>query len=95
MVKCCVIFEVRTEFFNIILTGFGFKGLTMPYQRHNVYRAEWDKGINVSNKLNGRERNVIVSNFNEMLLSSKENDGRIVLRFEVYTTWNVMTVSIL
>jgi hypothetical protein len=27
MVKCCVLFEVRTEFLNIILTSFGFKGL--------------------------------------------------------------------
>jgi hypothetical protein len=27
MVKCCVLFEVRTEFLNIIYTSFGFKGL--------------------------------------------------------------------
>jgi hypothetical protein len=26
-VKCCVFSEVRTEFLNIILTSFGFKGL--------------------------------------------------------------------
>jgi hypothetical protein len=27
MVKCGVLFKVRTEFLNIIYTGFGFKGL--------------------------------------------------------------------
>jgi hypothetical protein len=27
MVKCDVLFEVRTEFLNIIWTSFGFKGL--------------------------------------------------------------------
>jgi hypothetical protein len=27
MVKCCVFFEVRAEFFNVIQTSFGFKGL--------------------------------------------------------------------
>jgi len=27
MVKCGVLFEVRTEFLNVILTSFGFKGL--------------------------------------------------------------------
>jgi hypothetical protein len=27
MVKCGVLFEVRTEFLNIIYTSFGFKGL--------------------------------------------------------------------
>jgi hypothetical protein len=27
MVKCGVLFEVRTEFLNIIKTSFGFKGL--------------------------------------------------------------------
>jgi hypothetical protein len=29
MVKCGVLFEVRTEFLNIIYTSFGFKGLRM------------------------------------------------------------------
>jgi hypothetical protein len=28
MVKCGVLFEVRTEFLNIIQTSFGFKGIT-------------------------------------------------------------------
>jgi hypothetical protein len=28
MVKCCVLYEVRAEFLNIIETSFGFKGLT-------------------------------------------------------------------
>jgi hypothetical protein len=28
MVKSCVFFAARTEFLNMILTGFGFKGLT-------------------------------------------------------------------
>jgi hypothetical protein len=28
MVTGCVLFEVRTEFLNIIFTSFGFKGLT-------------------------------------------------------------------
>jgi len=28
MVKCCFLFEVRTEFLNIIETNFGFKGLS-------------------------------------------------------------------
>jgi hypothetical protein len=27
MVKCCVLFEVRTKFINIIMTSFGLKGL--------------------------------------------------------------------
>jgi hypothetical protein len=27
MVKCGVLFEVRTEFLNVIYTSFGFKGL--------------------------------------------------------------------
>jgi hypothetical protein len=31
MVKCCVFFAVRTEFLNIILTSFGFKGLIRSY----------------------------------------------------------------
>jgi hypothetical protein len=30
MVKCGVLFEVRTEFLNIIYTGFGFKWLIGP-----------------------------------------------------------------
>jgi hypothetical protein len=30
MVKCCVLFEVRTEFLNNIKTIFGFKGLNIP-----------------------------------------------------------------
>jgi hypothetical protein len=30
MVKCDVIFEVRTEFLNNIYTSFGFKGLKNP-----------------------------------------------------------------
>jgi hypothetical protein len=29
MVKCDVLFEVRTEFLNIILTSFSFKGLNL------------------------------------------------------------------
>jgi hypothetical protein len=29
MVKCGVLFEVRTEFLNIIYTSFGFKGLNL------------------------------------------------------------------
>jgi hypothetical protein len=29
MVKCGVLFEVRTEYLNIILTSFGFKGLNL------------------------------------------------------------------
>jgi len=29
MVKCGVLFEVRTEFLNSILTSFGFKGLIL------------------------------------------------------------------
>jgi hypothetical protein len=29
MVKCGVLFEVRTEFLNIIYTSFGFKGLNV------------------------------------------------------------------
>jgi hypothetical protein len=29
MVKCGVLFEVRTEFLNIICTSFGFKGLNL------------------------------------------------------------------
>jgi hypothetical protein len=29
MVKCCVLFEVRTEFLNIIYTSFGFKELNL------------------------------------------------------------------
>jgi hypothetical protein len=32
MVKCCVLFEVRTEFLNIIYTSFGFKGLNSVNQ---------------------------------------------------------------
>jgi hypothetical protein len=31
MVKCGVLFEVRTEFLNIIYTSFGFKGLNGDY----------------------------------------------------------------
>jgi len=29
MVKCGVLFEVRTEFLNVIQTSFGFKGLNL------------------------------------------------------------------
>jgi hypothetical protein len=29
MVKCGVLFEVRTEFLNVISTSFGFKGLNL------------------------------------------------------------------
>jgi hypothetical protein len=31
MVKCGVLFEVRTDFLNIIKTSFGFKGLTQAF----------------------------------------------------------------
>jgi hypothetical protein len=31
MVTCCVLFEVRTEFLNIIYTSFGFKGLNRGF----------------------------------------------------------------
>jgi hypothetical protein len=31
MVTCCVLFEVRTEFLNIIYMNFGFKGLNRGF----------------------------------------------------------------
>jgi hypothetical protein len=31
MVKCGVLFEVRTEFLNIVYTSFGFKGLICTF----------------------------------------------------------------
>jgi hypothetical protein len=35
MVRCGVLFEVRTELLNNIYTGFGFKGLTVIHQIEN------------------------------------------------------------
>jgi hypothetical protein len=39
MVKCGVLFKVRTEFLNIIYTGFGFKGLTLLCFRKRLWRG--------------------------------------------------------
>jgi hypothetical protein len=36
MVKCGVLFEVRTEFLNTIYTSFGFKGLKYLQYLRNV-----------------------------------------------------------
>jgi hypothetical protein len=38
MMKCGVLFEVRTEFLNNIYTSFVFKGLTKYNSRNNVLR---------------------------------------------------------
>jgi hypothetical protein len=37
MVKCCVLFEVRTEFLNIAEMSYVFKGLKAPYESFSLY----------------------------------------------------------
>jgi hypothetical protein len=39
MVKCGVLFEVRTEFLNIISTSFGFKGLNLSTIGPNTLKS--------------------------------------------------------
>jgi hypothetical protein len=39
MVKCGVLFEVRTEFLSTTYTIFGFKGLTVTLERSNTLQA--------------------------------------------------------
>jgi hypothetical protein len=43
MVKCGVLFEVRTEFLNIIPTGFGFKRISVLFTKvsHMVVWTEY------------------------------------------------------
>jgi hypothetical protein len=43
MVKCGVLFEVRTEFLNNIWTSFGFKGLNIIYicPASYTYQYRW------------------------------------------------------
>jgi hypothetical protein len=38
MVKCGVLFEVRTEFLNIVYTSFVFKGLRVSYDSQRKQR---------------------------------------------------------
>jgi hypothetical protein len=51
MVKCSVLFEVRTEFLNIIYMSFGFKGLsTVHYnqlQRENLSKVNGEYLLNI------------------------------------------------
>jgi hypothetical protein len=37
MVKCVVLFEVRTEFLNAIYTSFGFKGLNLNNVKQFIF----------------------------------------------------------
>jgi hypothetical protein len=62
MLKCGVLFEVRTEFLNIIYTGFGFKG----------FKAS--KGINLEVRLT-QIRWVSVSFCNRVLFILRSNIG--------------------
>jgi hypothetical protein len=41
MVKCGVLFEVRTGLLNIISTSFGFRGLRFTGVVHSAARAAW------------------------------------------------------
>jgi hypothetical protein len=45
MVKCGVLFEVRTEFLNVISTGFGFKGISVFYSQNVSHMVVWTEYI--------------------------------------------------
>jgi hypothetical protein len=47
MVKCSVLFEVRTEFLNIIYTSFDFKGLRnlKPLSQSDIYAFVSREGL--------------------------------------------------
>jgi hypothetical protein len=63
MVKCGVLFEVRTEFLNIIWTRFGFKGLTsvLTVNSNASYRAATDRLLRT-------KKEIISSDISEMNL---------------------------
>jgi hypothetical protein len=45
IVKCCVLFEVQTEFLNTVQTSFGFKGSSYSEQRPTHTTADKVKGV--------------------------------------------------
>jgi hypothetical protein len=55
IVKCCVFFEVRTKFLNIIYTSFGFKGLHITRLFHWRLQAIPKKNDDFWSALVGRE----------------------------------------
>jgi hypothetical protein len=68
MVKCGVLFEVRTEFLNIIYTSFGFKMLT-----HRIAIPLLDLFVKFS---------IIVDTFNSLMrLYLLPKEGLLLIRF--------------
>jgi hypothetical protein len=74
MVKCGVFFAVRTEFFNIICTRFGFRRLGYPSVRV--------KGLNLTT-INLNYDDLFVSEFRSEYLPNKVSIARQRFEFSV------------